>query len=125
MTKNQELKWTSEGRAAARKIFVDNIQRWKEELEKAEKEEIDNYEGYMKGIYIGTIFNITPSGKLYAFWTSNQTEKDEVTDQAFWDELSDLLAIENLYVVSGQNDPCDIFIYQVVDETEDEEEDEN
>ncbi len=37
--------------------------------------------------WIGTVFGLTPSGKVYAFWTSNQTEEDVIRDEAWWAAL--------------------------------------
>lgn len=49
--------------------------------------------------WIGTVFGLTPSGKVYAFWTTNQTEEDVLRDAAWWEAL-EIVAEENNCFVS-------------------------
>jgi len=49
--------------------------------------------------WIGTVFGLTPSGKIYAFWTTNQTEEDVLRDTAWWEAL-EIVAEENNCFVS-------------------------
>lgn len=44
--------------------------------------------------WIGTVTGLTPSGKIYTFWTSNQTRSDEARDAA-WNEALEEVAEEN------------------------------
>lgn len=41
----------------------------------------------LEGTWIGTVFGVFPSGKVYAPWTTNQTRADVVRDQCFSDAL--------------------------------------
>jgi len=60
--------------------------------------------------YIGTVFNVMPSGKYYMPWTTNQTDKDVVMDTAYMAALEDAAEKQGLYVDSGEGDPCDLFL---------------
>jgi hypothetical protein len=41
----------------------------------------------LEGAWIGTVFGLFPSGKVYAPWTTNQTRSDVVRDECFSDAL--------------------------------------
>ena len=76
--------------------------------------------------WIGTVFGMTPSGKVYAFWTTNQTEEDVLRDFAWWEAL-EIVAEENNCFVSTPNggDGDGIFLcrrYDTPEENEDESE---
>ena len=43
----------------------------------------------VKSAYIGTALTLAPSGKIYTFWTSNQTPQDEAMDSALDRVLQD------------------------------------
>jgi hypothetical protein len=65
--------------------------------------------------YLGTVFGITPSGKVYAFWTSNQTRSDVRRDEAF-NEALEKVAEENDLFIEYFDDS--IFACRVVEFTE-------
>lgn len=56
--------------------------------------------------WLGTVFALTPSGKVYAPWTTNQTRSDVIKDEAWWDALNDLADENNLYVTGDSGDIC-------------------
>lgn len=62
--------------------------------------------------YMGNILSWVPSGKLYAFWTTNQTELDELKDVTFWSVMEEL--VPDVWFESGEGDGCDLFMYQAV-----------
>lgn len=72
--------------------------------------------------WIGTVFGLTPSGKIYAFWTTNQTEEDVLRDTAWWEAL-EIVAEENNCFVSTPDgaDGDGIFLCRRYDTLEDSE----
>lgn len=53
---------------------------------------------YFQGLcFLGTLFTITPSGKVYAPWTSNQTNLDETLDSIWNDALDSVLDSHGFY----------------------------
>ena len=76
--------------------------------------------------WIGTVFGLTPSGKVYAFWTTNQTEEDVIRDQAWWEAL-EIVAEENNCFVSTPEcaDSDGIFLCRRYDMPEEVDEDED
>lgn len=76
--------------------------------------------------WIGTVFGLTPSGKIYAFWTTNQTEEDVIRDQAWWEAL-EIVAEENNCFVSTPDwaDGDGIFLCKRFDTPEEVDEDDD
>lgn len=76
---------------------------WDEELE-------------TRRVFIGTVFNLSPSGKYYTPWAnSNVTEREALIDEAWWSLLEREAGELNLCVESGEGDPCDIFVAECRD----------
>lgn len=50
--------------------------------------------------WLGSVFGCTPSGKIYAPWTSNQTRSDETRDGAWFDALEQVADEHGLFVSS-------------------------
>ena len=71
------------------------------------REESD--EQYIGRTFLGTVFALAPSGKYYMPWTTNQTAKDEIRDQAFYEALDTVADEHDLWIENGEGDPCDIF----------------
>jgi hypothetical protein len=78
-----------------------------------------------RGTYLGDVIDLQPSHKIYAFWTTNQTRRDEQRDSAFWHRLQRFAEKKNFYlafedyaviICDGSYDP---------DEEENEEENED
>lgn len=83
------------------------------------------FDGDYVCIYYGSILDMSPSGKYYMPWCSNQTEEDVDNDALFWETLEDELDSVNLWYESGEGDGLDIMIcgeYEG-DESVDEEDD--
>lgn len=58
----------------------------------------------LEGVWIGTVFGVFPSGKIYAPWTTNQTRSDVVRDQCFSDALEAMAERRGLFVdYSGED----------------------
>jgi len=75
------------------------------------------------GIFVGTCFNMTPSGKYYTpFANSNVTIKEALKDEIYQEVLEDILEEQGLWSQSGEGDPCDVFFCKCLDRIEEEEE---
>jgi hypothetical protein len=103
--------------------------RYKEEIEswewnKIKENAIGNcfYDSYDSCIvaseFLGTVFALTPSGKYYMPWTTNQTVKDVIKDQAFHNALNDVAEKNGMCITCGECDPCDIFAQFFIDFSE-------
>jgi hypothetical protein len=116
--------------------YIEEIRTWdwgyiREEFEKLSLTE-DCYEDNGDGDrfvyqFIGSVFALTPSGKFYMPWTTNQTEEDVVRDTAWWAALEKVAAEHDCFV--GSPDGCagdDVFLCKRFDtpaEIEDEDDD--
>jgi len=61
--------------------------------------------------FVGTVFNMTPSGKYYVpFASSNVSVKEAAIDELWRERFEEVLEEENCWEESGEGDPCDIFI---------------
>lgn len=58
---------------------------------------------------IGSVMTLTPSGKVYAPWTTNQTERDVHQDTAWWEALERAAGDHDGWIEVGEHDPTDIF----------------
>lgn len=62
-------------------------------------------------IYIGTVFNLTPSGKYYMPWAcSNVTEAEADKDVEWYDAVQEQLEEIDCYLQHGEGDPCDLLV---------------
>jgi len=61
---------------------------------------------------IGSITGLYPSGKIYAMWTTNQTMRDIIQDQAFSEALEEVTTEYGFYI-EHIND--DVFICSMLD----------
>ena len=86
----------------------------------------DMFGDKFKGAYLGEIIELNPSGKIYTFWTSNQTKRDVERDTAFWERLERFadkkgfgitFVEESVYIFDTEFDP--------EEEIEDEEDEED
>lgn len=70
-------------------------------------------EGYddfpIKANYIGSVLSIAPSGKYYMPWCTNQTQKDCIKDEAYFEALNEVLSDHNIWYMNGEGDALDIF----------------
>jgi hypothetical protein len=83
---------------------------------KALREEIEGLDwhltsdGWERGVYLGTVFALTPSGKYYTSWAcGNVTEEEAALDEEWYEAVEEQLAKQDLYLTSGEGDPCDLF----------------
>lgn len=114
----QEYKLTKRYTAEIKESF--DFEAIKAECE--QNKELD-YEDQLVGLsFIGTVFSLMPSGKYYAFWTSNQTETDELQDSCYYDALESVFSDYGMFITSGEGDPCDLFAGMTFDNEENDNE---
>ena len=105
MSKGAEFNW-------------DEIERL---LEETEPFVFNEYGDVVRAVYLGTVFQLTPSGKYYTFWTSNLTQEDVEADTEWWERVEAEAEKRGLFFTSGEGDPCDIYICRIEDTEEEEE----
>jgi hypothetical protein len=67
-------------------------------------------------IYLGTIMNMTPSGKVYTPWAnSNVSVKEAALDEVWREYMDRELERNNLSLEQGEGDYCDIFLVRYYD----------
>lgn len=67
--------------------------------EAMENFEMDDCEQQLVGkCWLGTVFGITPSGKVYAPWTTNQTSFDVARDYAFVRALNNVAESHGMWI---------------------------
>ena len=102
--------------------------KYREKLETQYKEEILCYnwdrlqfisvpnedgDDFYETCFVGTVFGLTPSGKYYTFWTTNQTARDVIRDQAWWAAFEAVLEEKGYW---HECDGGDIFVARPVQE---------
>ncbi|MCK4260810.1 MAG: hypothetical protein KAX49_17670 [Halanaerobiales bacterium] len=78
-----------------------------DEIDEAEVEDGE------KRTWLGNVYGLTPSGKFYAFWTTNQTEDDVERDSEWLEQLIDEAEKRGLWV---DFDNEDIFIGKTIED---------
>ena len=132
----------------------ETIQNEAKEIIESALKKIESEESYkdidgnmLKSVFIGTCFNIMPSGKYYMPFACSNVEKcsncggkgeivnpnaeivecsvchgvgseEAYKDQVMQEALEDYAGKYNAFVHSGEGDPCDIFVSVVIDEDE-------
>jgi len=93
-----------------------NLIRIQERLASDEAVE-DTIDGItIRRLYIGTVFDLVPSGKIYTPYAhSNVTEEEAELDQDWYEEAEAELEGVGAYLENGEGDPCDLFVVQEVD----------
>lgn len=82
--------------------YKQQIASWNWSALRAEAEKnVEDFEGEKYGcVYIGSVFGLTPSGKIYAFWTTNQTRADVTKDECWWEALETVAGDNGMWVGS-------------------------
>lgn len=60
--------------------------------------------------FLGVVMSLAPSGKYYMPWTTNQTPHDVQRDEAWYEALGEVAGEHDMYITSGEGDPCDLFV---------------
>lgn len=76
-----------------------------------EEEEQEDWDGnIVKRTYLGTVFDLTPSGKYYMpFVCSNVTEEEAEKDEEWYEQAEAELDTIGACLVPGEGDPTDLF----------------
>lgn len=107
--------------AALEAEYMDSLGDWNWKDIKAEcvrnlEPDADNPGQQIGRSYLGSVLTLTPSGKFYMPWTSNQTDEDELQDSVWYERLEAIAAMHGLSIENGDGDPCDLFAYIIVDQ---------
>ena len=95
-----------------------NLKEIQRELDLAEIQEDDDG-SRVKTIYLGSILDLSPSGKVWTAWAnSNVTCEEQEADVEWLDELETELDTIGAYSHTREGDGCDIMITQVVEDYE-------
>ena len=93
-----------------------NWEAIKRELEMAEPY-LDECGNKVKGLFLGSVLSITPSGKYYTPWAcANVSEREAEQDQEWWEKLEAEAEKHGFFITSGEGDPTDIYVGKVVEE---------
>ena len=66
-------------------------------------------------VFVGTVFSLAPFGKYYTPWACSNVIMDEFEkDQEYWDAQDAEAEKRGLYVISGEGDPCDILVGEIM-----------
>jgi len=122
MGKGEEMKTIQEKpkkRINLEKQYREEITSWdweglKKDLEKAEYVNENDGNPY-SSLYIGTVFEIMPSGKYWMFWTTNQSYFDMIRDSLYREIMEEIAEENNMWIENGEGDPCDLFICMCID----------
>ena len=89
---------------------------------------IDLGDNMMASEFLGTVFALCPSGKYYTPWANSNVEscnrckgkgcdfcghlgsREAFEDQLYYETLDDLAEKHGMYIMSGEGDPCDVFV---------------
>lgn len=79
-------------------------------------EEFNDYDTHYARYFIGTVFSIYPSGKYYMPWAnSNVSLIEACKDSIFHETLQEKLEKMDLWLESGEGDPCDLFVCKEIE----------
>lgn len=51
----------------------------------------------IEAVYVGSVFSLTPSRKIYTVWTSNQTARDVILDECWCDAFESVLSAKGYF----------------------------
>jgi hypothetical protein len=66
-------------------------------------------EGHVGSSYLGSVMQLTPSGKFYVPWTTNQTADDVERDGRWYAALEDVATKMGGWIENGEGDPTDLY----------------
>lgn len=66
-------------------------------------------EGHVGSCYLGSVMALTPSGKFYMPWTTNQTARDVDRDSRWYAALDKAATKYDGWIESGEGDPTDLY----------------
>lgn len=85
--------------------YKEEIEGWDwDALTKTGFERVEDEEGvFYESCWLGSVFGLTPSGKFYMPWTTNQTDLDVTLDQAWWEALEAVVESKGMYIDTGDH----------------------
>lgn len=90
-----------------------NLKKIQSDLLKSPVNE-DSEGNRIRTLYLGTVFDLLPSGKYYTcFANSNVSEEEAEKDEEWMEEANKELESIGASLESGEGDPCDLFITQI------------
>ena len=98
---------------------IDSLVPWNSKEEWLEENTVltENCSGYLERLlYLGGVLSIMPSGKLYTFWTTNQSCRDVIQDTVFTEMLEEKVESIGLYITYGPGADDDIWVGQALTE---------
>lgn len=69
-------------------------------------------ENIIASFLLGSVLYMSPSGKIYAPWTTNQTRSDTVKDTCYFEALTDIAESYGMYINYYEDD---VFVEQCVE----------
>lgn len=64
--------------------------------------------------YMGTVFQIMPSGKYWTIWADgNMTVREQIMDTAFTCAMEKVSSEAGCWIENSENDPCDLMICKI------------
>jgi hypothetical protein len=65
--------------------------------------------GHVGSYYLGSVLSLTPSGKFYMPWTTNQTADDVERDARWYAALEAVATKMGGWIENGEGDPTDLY----------------
>lgn len=93
--------------------------------QEAWEQSIHDEDQEQRSIYLGTIMSWSPSGKVYAPWSTNVSEAEAALDEAWREALEKEAAALGCFIESGEGDPCDLYLVECRECEQPEEEDDD
>ena len=79
----------------------------------------DNPGEWVGRSYLGTVFEIMPSGKYWTVWASGNVDRiEQIQDSAYMEALESVADNYGLWIESGDGDPCDLYAGMRIDPEE-------
>lgn len=75
--------------------------------------------------WVGSVYALCPSGKMYAMWTSNQTDWDVRRDEIWWEVLNEVALKNQMWVTDGAESDHIYLGCELPDDEESEDDDDD
>ena len=86
--------------------YIDDIEswRWDKIRRDSELQRLDGCDEPVWVEYLGSVLNLYPFGKIYAPWTTNQTMRDVIRDNAFQEALEHVADSQGAFITYDSGD---------------------
>ena len=96
--------------------YAEEISNQWDWLEMQKHLEINTHEEYTEGVYyLGTVFNLFPSGKYYMPWCTNFSLEEASEDEKYREALEKIAQSFDGYIENGEGDPCDVYFCKLIE----------